>query len=84
MDKTTLIDHLKVGEVTITFLKKDSDQERVLKCTLQDAILPAPIVKTQNKDGSARKRPDHIVVVWDVEAEGWRSFHFDSIKEISI
>lgn len=59
--------------VTIAFRKADGS-ERVMKCT----TMPEYIGDTVSANDS-----EYLCKVWDVEAKGWRSFHFDSITDLS-
>ena len=68
--------HENVVEVTFTKLNGD---ERVMPCTLQEAYLPP------RKEGTAEKKPnDKVVSVWAMEANGFRSFHYDRVKEAKV
>lgn len=78
INKDTLRKELKEGVKTITFTKTDGSQ-RVLKCTLQESVLP--IVDT-TKTVAAKKQSDEALAVWDIENAGWRSFRFDSIISV--
>jgi hypothetical protein len=70
---------LKDELVTLTFTKKDGT-ERVMKCTLSENIIPqAPVSEETTKN---RKISAEAQAVYDVEAEGWRSFRWDSLKQI--
>ena len=70
---------LHVGPATVTFTKADGT-ERVMKCTLkEDLIKPNP---SGFKAAPGRKQSDAAMPVWDVEAEGWRAFRWDSIKQV--
>ncbi len=65
--------------VEIVFTKKDGS-ERVMKCTLKEDVLPM----IQSDDGtSIRAKSKETLAVWDIEAEGWRSFRWDSIKSVT-
>lgn len=66
------------GVVTVVFEKQDGS-ERVMKATLSEDIVP--VMDTTNVKQNRVKNPD-VLVVWDTEANGWRSFRFDSIKTI--
>jgi hypothetical protein len=70
-----LIGTLNQGEMTIEFEKKDGSL-RKMKCTLKDV----PVV--EKKTDAVRKQNDEVLAVYDVEAQGWRSFRLDSIKQI--
>lgn len=66
------------GEVTVKFIKADGS-DRLMRCTLQESVLPK-VDKTVTK---TRKVSDETLSVWDLDANGWRSFRWDSIKEVS-
>lgn len=68
---------LHESEVQITFTKKDGT-ERVMKCTLNEDVVPPTGDKLHNVNRSEAAQP-----VYDVEAQGWRSFRWDSVKSIS-
>jgi hypothetical protein len=70
---------LKDGVVEITFTKTDGT-ERVMKCTLKDEIISEHWIPKNTE--SQRKFSDDALPVFDVEAKGWRSFRFDSIKGV--
>ena len=71
---------LQVGEMTVTFTKKDGT-ERVMRCTLEADKLPKVELKEDKKD---RKQSTDSLAVYDVEANGWRSFVIKSIKRVNI
>lgn len=65
---------LQEGIVEVTFTKANGE-ERVMLATLNDGLIP---VDLQPK-GTDRKTSDQVQAVYDVEADGWRSFRWDSI-----
>lgn len=67
---------LRGGEVTVVFTKIDGT-ERVMRCTLQESVLPKVEPSTKS-----RKKSEESISVWDLDEDGWRSFRWDSIKEI--
>ena len=67
-------DLLKQSICEVVFQKADGTP-RVMRCTLLSSYLPPP-----NPDAKPRKENLEAVPVWDVEAEGWRSFRVDSVK----
>ena len=76
--KTWVKDVLKIGEVNVTFTKSDGTI-REMRCTLEESVLP----KVEVKEGaSTKKRSDDALAVFDLEKKEWRSFRFDSVKEI--
>ena len=74
-----LRDLLKSEVVTLTFTKKDGTQ-REMVATLSEARIP----KTEKSTESAgtRKYSDEAQPVYDIEAEGWRSFRWDSLSKL--
>ncbi len=74
MNREDLVKILKASIAVVTFTKIDGST-RVMKCTLQEDFLP-PLT------GSNHKRSQEVLPVWDVEANGWRSFRLDSIISV--
>ena len=72
-----LIGVLREQAVTVTFIKQDGT-ERVMNCTLNEGDIPVD----QAPKGSGRTKPTESLAVFDIEAKGWRSFRWDSIKEV--
>jgi len=71
---------LRSSVVTVTFTKVNGE-ERVMKCTLLGEYVPnaatnGRVLLTENAGNN--------ISVWDVEANSWRSFRVDSVKNISI
>ena len=66
------------GVVTVVFEKQDGT-ERVMKATLNEDYVP--LLDTTAVKQKKAPNPD-VLAVWDTEANGWRSFRFDSIKSI--
>jgi WYL_2, Sm-like SH3 beta-barrel fold len=71
---------LKNNTVTITFTKKDGN-ERVMKCTADPTVI---LFKDPNSLSStgAKKPNQDVFSVYDLENSGWRSFRWDSIKQV--
>ena len=79
--KENLIDMLRNNVVTVTFTKVNGE-ERTMKCTLMAEYVPnAP---TNNGQVLLQESAAKTVSVWDTEANGWRSFRVDSVKNISM
>lgn len=70
---------LKEGIVTVVFKKQDGT-ERTMRCTLSDDYVP--LLDTNGVASKRAKNPD-VLAVWDTDANGWRSFRFDSVKSIA-
>lgn len=89
--KKWLRSHLRVGPVTVTFTKKDGT-ERVMNCTTSPSLVPPEPVHETNTDNpidfpvpkKEKKVNEDVMPVYDLEAVAWKSFRWDSIKEIKI
>ena len=77
-----LVDLLRHNVVTVTFTKVNGE-ERVMDCTLLADMIPnAP---TQNGELIVEgKSTSNNIAVWDVKAQGWRSFRISNVKNVSI
>ena len=77
-----LIDLLRHNVVSVTFIKVNGE-ERIMDCTLQANMIPnAP---TQNGELIVEgKNTSNNIAVWDVKAQGWRSFRIASVKNVSV
>jgi hypothetical protein len=78
--RTELLDNLAKGPVTVGFLKVNGD-ERVMKCTLSEEIMPHPYA-FEDARNTVMERSSQSV--WDIEANDWRSFRFDKIQSILV
>lgn len=63
--------------VEVTFTKKDGT-ERVMRCTLDEDVVPP----TGDKQRTV-KRSESAQPVFDIRAQEWRSFRWDSVKSIA-
>jgi hypothetical protein len=67
---------LREQELKITFTKKDGT-ERVMRCTLEASKLP---VQESTETNTNRKVSTETMAVFDLDAQGWRSFTKKSVK----
>lgn len=75
--RNDLILQLKDNVCEVNFTKLNGE-ERIMKCTLQDAYIPetmSEVTKKPNKD---------ILSVWDIEKSAWRSFRMDSLNSFEV
>ena len=78
---------LSESVVKVIFTKKDGS-ERVMNCTLSENLIPkAPIHATNTNNPidfpKTKKINTEVQPVFDIEAQSWRSFRWDSIKQIN-
>jgi hypothetical protein len=71
---------LKESVAEVIFLKQDGTT-RCLKCTLMKNYLPEEHIV--NAPPPPKEETD-LMVVWDVENNGWRSFHTSQIISCQI
>lgn len=83
MNNVDLLNLLHDHVLEVTFTKVDG-AERVMKCTLKENVIPTPENDGMQQSGFTPKRQvnPNVAAVWDVEANGWRSFRFDSVKDV--
>jgi hypothetical protein len=72
---------LEENTVEVVFTKKDGT-ERVMNCTLKEDVLPI-VQKELEEDSLTKTKAKDALAVWDVDASGWRSFRWDSIKSVN-
>ena len=79
MNRQQVIQDLKNNTLEVTFVKVNGDR-RVMTCTLQEQYLPGV-----DADGSVDREPNTdgtACSVWDINANGWRSFRWSNVEEI--
>lgn len=76
-----IVQDLKSGTVVVTFNKVNGDK-RVMTCTLHESVIPTPVA-SDSEINRNREPNEQVQVVWDVNADGWRSFRWDKVTETS-
>ena len=80
---------LQNEEVTVEFIKSDGTM-RIMRCTLDPDRFTSPNtvinVTTDGRPRSSRRTDDDVGVqtVWDLDANQWRSFRYDRLKNITV
>ena len=69
---------LEVGVVQVTFEKKDGTMRKMVATTNMNKI-----PKEHHPIGFGRNN-ETVKAVYDLEANGWRSFRWDSVKDIEV
>lgn len=75
-ETSRLIEALKKGTVTVTFKKINTDEIRVMPCTLNPVVLEAHGVTIEIKDIDSNT--DHVAA-WALDKEAWRSFRLSTV-----
>ena len=79
-NKQELKDLLKKKIVSVTFLKTDKTERKML-CTLKEDVLPVVESKEPKR---TKKDNDNVLAVWDLEKEAFRSFRVDSVTDYQV
>lgn len=85
LNRTELLEYLTQGELEVIFTTALTGQERKMRCTLQESVLPAgytsDVILGANKfclEDSGRLN------VWDLTKNDWRSFLIENITYVFI
>lgn len=68
---------LQNGKVQVTFTKKDGST-RVLNGTTRMDFIP----EYSHPSNGSMTRTDDLITVYDLDNEGWRSFHMDNVQDV--
>ena len=79
--KRWLKSHLAYGEVTVIFTKKDGT-ERTMLCTTSSKLVPK--VEDTEEPKREKKKNDDVMPVYDLESKAWKSFRWDSVKQVRL
>jgi len=77
-DRDELITILGASVCTVTLTKKNGE-EKIMKCTLLNNIIPE-----ENKSKNVKKSNPEVLPVWDIDKSAWRSFRVDSVKNVEV
>lgn len=81
MDKSKLTKLIHEDVVTVEFTKVNGEY-RKMEATLNADMLPDVVRKVEEK-AETRKKNEDVLSVWDINAEGWRSFRFDKLQTVN-
>ena len=72
---------LEQNVIVVDFTKLDGDK-RIMTCTLREDMKPRATKVDPMSQKKIREISDAVVSVWDVNAQGWRSFRYDRINSV--
>jgi len=79
-DKQALLAALTTGAITVTFTKADSST-REMKCTQAEALMTEYSYDAGEQATLAQEAKDgDLIRVYDLEAQGWRSFNTPTVQ----
>lgn len=79
-DLKLLLEH---NVVVVDFTKLNGDR-RVMTCTTRSDIKPPATKVDPLSQKKIREINDAVVGVWDVNAQGWRSFRYDRVNSATV
>lgn len=80
-ERNTLVEMLQAAVMEVTFTKLNGDK-RVMTCTLLPQHLPPAKHEDPMSQKKIRELNEAVVSVWDVNAQGWRSFRLDRVESV--
>ena len=81
-DKYMLKEMLHNGVVSIVFEKADGTI-REMNCTLNPTEMPPQLLTEQQEAAKVRNENPDLLAVWDVDANGWRSFNISKVRSVN-
>jgi hypothetical protein len=86
MTRDEMIEMLQTSTCQVDFIKVNGDT-RNMTCTLRKDLIPPPI-KPVSIDPATEKAVlavcEEVIPVWDIKAEGWRSFRVNSVTGFNV
>lgn len=81
MEKSKAIEALHEGVVVVEFTKVNGEY-RKMEATLKADMLPEAVKEIEEK-AAPRKKNEDALSVWDINANGWRSFRWDKLQTVN-
>lgn len=82
-DRAELSELLQATVASVKFTKTNGE-ERIMKCTLQEDVIPSASKEDPLSQKKIRNINEEVLPVWDIEKSGWRSFRVDSVIEVTV
>ena len=82
MTREEMMEQLIQRDCRVIF-KKTNGEERDMICTLREDAIPAASKADPLSQKKVRSINEEVIPVWDVKAQGWRSFRVDSVISFS-
>jgi hypothetical protein len=83
MTRKEMMEMLEVTTCQVDFTKVNGDT-RNMTCTLRADLIPAPTKSDPITQKKVRAVNEEVIPVWDINAEGWRSFRVDSVTGFNV
>lgn len=85
-ERDIILNDLRHNVIEVTFTKVNGEQ-RVMRCTLRENLLPKTYVENineQKEEKEFHRNNPNVIAAWDVQKGGWRSFRVDSVEYLQI
>lgn len=79
-DLKNLLEH---NVVEVDFLKLNGDR-RVMTCTMKADLRPSATKADPLSQTAVRETSDAVLSVWDLNAQGWRSFRYERVNGVKV
>lgn len=80
-ERDKLLSDLRTSVVRVTF-NKINGEERIMRCTLDQRAIPVPMNYDYLEEEHKKPEREDVLVVWDLDKGGWRSFHISLVKYV--
>lgn len=81
LTRNEMMEMLTTSKCRVIFTKLNGE-ERDMLCTLREDLIPQA-TKEPITQKAVREINVEVIPVWDVKAEGWRSFRVDNVVSFS-
>ena len=79
IDRNLLLEQLHNRIVVVTFTKSDGSERRMRATLLTEYLPEKPPIDPSSPVKPVRVAPPNQIRVWDVDANGWRSFNLETV-----
>jgi hypothetical protein len=80
MPNDLLLAALRSGVTHVHFKKLDLTSRHMM-ATLNPDLMPPRNLDAPKNNRATHTRTDQVCVVWDTQAQAWRSFRWDSVQD---
>lgn len=82
LTRSEMIEQLSTSTCRVIF-KKVNGEERDMQCTLREDLIPAATKSYPITQKKVRSISEEVLPVYDINAEGWRSFRVANVVSFS-
>lgn len=82
LTRSEMIEQLATGTCRVIFTKVNGEERNML-CTLREDMIPPASKDEPITQKKVRSVAEEVLPVWDINAEGWRSFRIANVVSFS-